>query len=91
MNKQQLVDAIADKLQLGKVEAEKVLEGFVAVVTEALKSGQEVAISGFGSFEVKARNARMGVNPRNPNERIEIPAVKVPKFRAGKNLKEAVR
>jgi len=91
MNKQELVDALAAKLETGKTEAEKMLHAFVDVITEALKSGQEVAISGFGSFEVKARNARMGVNPRNPEERIEIPAVKVPKFRAGKNLKDAVR
>lgn len=91
MNKQELVDALAAKLQIGKTEAEKMLHGFVDVVTEALKSGQEVAISGFGLFEVKARNARMGVNPRNPGEKIEIPALKIPKFRAGKNLKDAVR
>jgi len=91
MNKQQLIDALAEKLSVGKNEAEKAIEGVVEVITEALRSGQEVAISGFGLFEVKARNARMGVNPRNPAERIEIPAVKVPKFRAGKNLKDAVR
>lgn len=91
MNKQELVDALATKLGVGKTEAEKMLYAFVDVVTEALRSGQEVAISGFGSFEVKARNARMGVNPRNPEQRIEIPALKVPKFRAGKNLKDAVR
>jgi nucleoid DNA-binding protein len=91
MNKQELIDALANKLSLGKTEAEKVLHGFVEVVTETLKSGNEVNISGFGAFVVTDRSARMGVNPQNPTEKIQIPATKVPKFRAGKNLKEAVR
>lgn len=91
MNKQELIEALAAKLNVGKQEAEKVLHGFVDVITESLKSGQEVNISGFGSFVVMARSARMGVNPRNPGEKIQVPATRVPKFRAGKNLKEAVR
>ncbi len=92
MNKQELIEALAAKLGLSsKQEAEKVLHGFVDVVTESLKAGQEVNISGFGSFVVMARSARMGVNPRHPEQKIEVPATKVPKFRAGKNLKEAVR
>lgn len=91
MNKQDLIEALANKMGTGKVEAEKALEGFVAVVTEALKNGQEVNISGFGSFVVMNRSARMGVNPQNPEQKIQIAATKVPKFRAGKNLKDAVR
>jgi len=91
MNKQELIEALATKLTLGKQDAEKLLHGFVEVVTEALKNGQEVNISGFGMFMVSHRNARMGVNPQHPEQKIQIPAVKVPKFRAGKNLKEAVR
>jgi len=91
MNKQELVDALAAKLTIGKSEAEKTLTGFVEVVTDALKNGQEVNISGFGAFIVVARSARMGVNPQNPQQKIQIAATKVPKFRAGKNLKEAVR
>jgi DNA-binding protein HU-beta len=91
MNKQELIDALSAKLNVGRTEAEKVLHGFVEVVTETLKNGQEVNISGFGSFVVKSRSARMGVNPQNPEQKIQIPATKVPKFRAGKNLKEAVR
>ncbi len=91
MNKQELIDALATKLAVGKSDAEKALEGFVEVVTEALKSGQEVNISGFGAFVVTDRSARMGVNPQHPEQKIQIAATKVPKFRAGKNLKEAVR
>jgi DNA-binding protein HU-beta len=91
MNKQELIDALAMKLGSGKQEAEKTLQVFVDVVTESLRAGQEVNISGFGSFSVSNRAARMGVNPQNPAQKIQIAAVKVPKFRAGKGLKDAVR
>jgi DNA-binding protein HU-beta len=92
MNKQELVDALAAKLGTeSKAEAEKSLQAFVDVITDALRSGQEVNISGFGAFSVSNRAARMGVNPQNPAQKIQIAAVKVPKFRAGKGLKDAVR
>jgi len=63
----------------------------VHVVTESLRSGLEISISGFGSFSVSNRAARMGVNPQNTAQKIQIAATKVPKFRAGKGLKDAVR
>lgn len=91
MNKQEIIEALANKIGTGKSDAEKMLQAFIEVVTEVLKSGQEVNISGFGSFVVMQRSARMGVNPQRPEEKISIPATKVPKFRAGKNLKDAVR
>jgi DNA-binding protein HU-beta len=91
MNKQELIDALSNKMGAGKADAEKALHAFVEVVTEALKNGQEVNISGFGAFSVSQRAARMGVNPQNPEQKIQIAATKVPKFRAGKGLKEAVR
>lgn len=92
MNKQELIDAIAKKLGTdNKAEGERALEAFVDVITETLRGGGEVNISGFGSFSVSARAARMGVNPQNPAQKIQIAAVKVPKFRAGKGLKDAVR
>ena len=91
MNKQELIDALASKLGTGKLEAEKALQAFVDVITESLRAGSEVNISGFGAFSVSNRAARMGVNPQNPAEKIQIAAVKVPKFRAGKGLKDAVR
>jgi len=91
MNKQELIDALAVKLSVGKTEAENIMHGFVDVITDALKAGVEVSISGFGTFLVNNRSARMGVNPQNPDQKIQIAATKVPKFRAGKNLKDAVR
>ncbi|HEV8601023.1 MAG TPA: HU family DNA-binding protein [Patescibacteria group bacterium] len=91
MNKHEIVEALANKMSLSKLEAEKALEAFVEVVTEALKQGKEVNISGFGAFSVSNRSARMGVNPQNPEQKIQIAATKVPKFRAGKGLKDAVR
>ena len=91
MNKQELIETLANKMVLGKQDAEKALQAFVDVVTEALKNGQEVNISGFGAFSVSQRAARMGVNPQHPEQKIQIAATKVPKFKAGKGLKEAVR
>jgi DNA-binding protein HU-beta len=91
MNKQEVIDNLAAKLGGSRVEAEKALDAFVSLVTESLRLGQEVNISGFGSFSVSNRAARMGVNPQNPAQKIQIAATKVPKFRAGKGLKDAVR
>lgn len=91
MNKQEVIDALAVKLGGSRAEAEKALDAFVGVVMDALRTGQEVNISGFGSFSVSNRAARMGVNPQNPAQKIQIAATKVPKFRAGKGLKDAVR
>jgi DNA-binding protein HU-beta len=91
MNKQEVIDTLAAKLGSNRTEAEKALEAFVSLVMDALRTGQEVNISGFGSFSVSNRAARMGVNPQNPAQKIQIAATKVPKFRAGKGLKDAVR
>jgi DNA-binding protein HU-beta len=91
MNKQEVIDTLAAKLGSNRTEAEKALEAFVSLVMDALRTGQEVNISGFGSFSVSHRAARMGVNPQNPAQKIQIAATKVPKFRAGKGLKDAVR
>ena len=91
MNKMELAEALAEKTGMGKSDAEKALNAVVEVVTEQLKSGHEVTITGFGSFSVSARAARTGVNPQNPTQKIQIAATKVPKFKAGKSLKEAVR
>jgi DNA-binding protein HU-beta len=91
MNKQEVIDALAAKMGSSRAEGEKALEAFVGVVTDALRLGQEISISGFGSFSVSNRAARMGVNPQNPAQKIQIAATKVPKFRAGKGLKDAVR
>jgi len=60
-------------------------------VIDQLQQGEDVTLAGFGSFSARERSARMGVNPQNPSERIQIPAVTVPKFKAGKNLKDSLK
>ncbi len=89
MNKTELVASIAEKAGIKKTEAEKALKAFEETVTAALVAGDEVRLVGFGTFAVKAREARTGVNPRT-NETIQIAASKAPKFKAGKALKDAV-
>jgi DNA-binding protein HU-beta len=91
MNKNGLIESLSAKLGVPRSEAEKILNTMVDVITETLKKGEEVSITGFGQFMVSNRSARAGVNPQNPAERIQIPATKVLKFRAGKGLKEAIR
>ncbi|MDP3935141.1 MAG: HU family DNA-binding protein [Candidatus Giovannonibacteria bacterium] len=90
MNKDKLVDLVSAKIGSTKSEAERVINAVLDEITKALSLGEEVALTGFGTFEVSSRQARAGVNPRT-GEKIQIATVKVPKFRAGKNLKEAVR
>ena len=89
MNKKELVAAVAEKAGVKKVDAEKALEAFTAVVEEALKAGDKVQLVGFGTFEVAQRAAREGRNPLT-GEKMQIKASKAPKFKAGKALKDAV-
>lgn len=91
MSKQDLINAIAEAAGITKRAAGDALEAFIAYVTKNLKRGESVTVTGFGTFKVSHRAARTGVNPRNPGERINIPAMKVPTFKAGKTLKDAVR
>jgi DNA-binding protein HU-beta len=91
MNKADLAQVLAEKLNVSKKEAEDMINTFVDVVTENLKKGDEVVLTGFGAFSAKMRAARTGVNPQNPTEKIQIPAVRVPKFKAGKALKDALK
>ena len=67
------------------------METFEGITTETLKSGGEVTLTGFGTFMAKQRSARTGVNPQNPTEKIQIPSVTIPKFKAGKALKDALK
>lgn len=90
MNKSELIDAIAKASGLTKKDSQAALDAFIEVVTNALKKGKKVAITGFGSWEVKERKARKGRNPRT-GKTMKIPACNVPKFRAGKGLKDAVK
>ncbi len=89
MNKAELIDAVAGQAGLQKAEATRAVEAVFDSISAALKSGDTVALLGFGTFSVKARAARAGRNPRT-GETIEIPASKVPGFKAGKALKDAV-
>ena len=91
MNKADLISYLAEKVGITKKQAEDMVEAFVEVVTNTLKSGGEVTIAGFGSFMAKTRKGRTGVNPQNTSEKIEIPSVTVPKFKAGKGLKDALK
>lgn len=90
MTKQDLVNAIADKAGLTKVDSAKVLDVLGNTVTTALKRGEKVTWTGFGTFEVRSRAARMGRNPQT-GAPLHIAASKTPAFKAGKGLKDAVR
>ncbi len=89
MTKAELIDAVAKSAALTKASAEKAVGGVISAVTDALKKGDRVTLVGFGSFEVSTRKARTGRNPQTGKE-IKIAAAKVPKFRPGKALKDAV-
>lgn len=89
MKKVELVAAIAELTELSKTDAGKALEGFIEVVTTALKADDAVTIVGFGTFEVRKRKARTGRNPKT-GVALKIKASKVPAFKAGKALKDAV-
>ncbi len=89
VNKSELIDQVADKAGLSKADAGRALDAVLEAVTSALKRGDAVNLVGFGSFSVKARAARTGLNPRT-KEPIEIPASNYPAFKAGKALKDAV-
>lgn len=89
MNKSQLIDQIAAGADISKAAAGRSLDAIINAVTDALKNGDQVSLVGFGSFVVRERAARTGRNPQTGKE-IKIAAAKVPAFRAGKALKDAV-
>jgi DNA-binding protein HU-beta len=91
MNKAALIEKIAEKTGAGKKLAEAMINSLVDITIEELKKKGEVSITGFGTFETMTRYARGGVNPQKPNERIQIPAVTVAKFRTGKRLKDSLK
>ena len=90
VNKDALVSAIAEKADLSKKDVETVIDTMVEEVTKFLKGGDKVTLTGFGTFRTSDRAAREGINPQT-KEKIQIPAMTVPKFTAGKALKEAVK
>ena len=90
MNKADLVSMIAAKSNLTKKDSESALNAFVETVQTALKKGEKIQLVGFGTFEVRSRAARTGINPRT-KQAIKIPATKAPVFKAGKSLKESCK
>jgi DNA-binding protein HU-beta len=91
MNKAGLIEKIAAEAAVTKKQADDMLESMVSIIINELKAGNEVTITGFGTFIAKTRHARGGVNPQKPTERIQIPEVKVAKFKTGKTLKDALK
>ena len=89
MNKSELVAAMSEKTRLTKKDCEAALDAFVAVIGDALKSGDKVQLVGFGAFEEKERAARTARNPKT-NEPVAIPASRLPTFKPGKALKETI-
>lgn len=91
MNKADLATRLAEQLNVSKKLGEDFVAAFEEIVTKALLHGDEVTIAGFGTFSARSRKGRMGVNPQKPSEPIEIPTVVVPKFKAGKALKDTLK
>ncbi|MBI2098287.1 MAG: HU family DNA-binding protein [Candidatus Wildermuthbacteria bacterium] len=90
MNKEQLLEAMAQKASITKKQAGEALDAFLGSITDTLRKGKAVALTGFGTFQTSRRAAREGRNPAT-GEKINIPATTVPKFKAGKGLKDAVK
>ncbi len=91
MNKKELIDAVAKDCGCKKSEAKEMTESLINNIVKALKKGDRVVMVGFGVFDVKHRKARIARNPQKPNQTVRVPARKVPIFRAGKSLKDAVK
>jgi DNA-binding protein HU-beta len=91
MTKQEFVAKVQQKSGLSNRDAAKAVDAFLESVTDALKGGDAVTFTGFGKFSTSQRAAREGVNPRNPSQKVHIPAARVPKFSAGSALKTAVK
>jgi DNA-binding protein HU-beta len=91
VTKQEFVDRVASKANLSRRDAAAAVDAFLDSITDALKARDDVAFTGFGKFTTQDRKARQGVNPRNPSQKVQIPASTVPKFSAGSQLKQAVK
>ena len=91
MNKATLIEKISEQTGVNKKQTESVIDAMVDIAIKELQNGGEVSLTGFGTFETMTRYARGGVNPQNPKERIQIPEVRVAKFRTGKRLKDSLK
>jgi DNA-binding protein HU-beta len=91
VTKQEFVDQVASKTNMSRREAADAVDAVLDSIQETLTSGGEINFTGFGKFSTQHRKERQGVNPRNPTEKVTIPAATVPKFSAGSTLKQAVK
>lgn len=91
MNEAKIIESIATNTGINKKEVKKIITAFQEVSLSALQSGEEINLTGFLAISPRLRSARLGVDPRDPQKRIRMPQVLVPKFKAGKNLKEALK
>jgi DNA-binding protein HU-beta len=91
VTKQEFVDAVATKAGISRRDAGSAVDAVLDTITDTLKRGDSVTFTGFGKFSTSQRAAREGVNPRNPGQKVHIPAATVPKFSAGSQLKSAVK
>ena len=91
MTKQEFVDRVASKGNISRREAQDAVDAVLDSITDVLQGGGEINFTGFGKFSTQHRKERQGVNPRNPSQKVTIPAATVPKFSAGSSLKQAVK
>lgn len=91
MNKAALIDSIVQQTGATKKLVEEIIDSMLATITTQIKSGDTVNLTGFGKFSARMRTARLGVDPLNPTQKIQMPAVLVPKFKSGKTLKDSLK
>ncbi len=91
MNKTELINHLAEKNGLDRGVVEKILNTLEETIIGKMLAGEEVVLTGFGAFSARQRAGRIGVNPRNPQEKIQVPSLITPKFKAGKKLKDILR
>ena len=90
MNKSELINALSEETNFSKKDVAKVLASFTRIIERTLKKGGKLSLTGFGTFLISERPARVGINP-STKQRINLPATNVPRFKAGKHLKEQIR
>lgn len=90
MNKSELIEAISEETTFSKKDVTRVLASFTRIIERTLKKGDKISLTGFGTYWISKRPARLGINPTT-KERIQLPAVNVPRFKPGKHLKEEIR
>lgn len=91
MNKAALIDSVVEKTGINRKTVEQVVDALLDTIVETMQLGESVNLTGFGKFSPRVRSARLGVDPQNPGQKIQVPSVVVPKFKSGKALKDALK